>query len=117
MSFWATAMRPHSHKNPRQVEQRGDHPSYTKTRCRVDEQKAAFANVERTISPKWSRSRDHASILNGTQRHSRPIFAIQINTRQDRTKRIETAPNKFRVRCFQLSLAPANASLGPWRVR
>jgi len=49
MSFWAAAMRLQSHKNPRQVEQREDHPSYTRTRFRVHEQKAALANVERTI--------------------------------------------------------------------
>jgi hypothetical protein len=30
-----------------------------------------------------------------------PIFAIQINTCQDRTNRVETATNKFRVRYFQ----------------
>src|SRR6516162_8798929 len=49
--------------------------------------------------------------------HNGDFHNIQINTRQDRTKRIETAANKFRVRCLQLSLAPANASLGPWRDR
>src|SRR6185369_13255329 len=27
-------------------------------------------------SPNWSRTRDHGSILNGTDRHARPIFAI-----------------------------------------
>src|SRR5262249_17745672 len=40
------------------------------------------------------------------------IFTIQINTRQDRTN-----ANKFRVRSFQPSLAPANASSDPWKVR
>src|SRR5262249_8238669 len=58
-------------------------------------------------SPKWSRTGDHGPALNGTQRHVRPIFAIQINTCRDRTKRAGTAANKFRVRCFQPSLAPA----------
>ena len=43
--------------------------------------------------------------MNGTKRHVRPIFAIQINTCQDRTKRVGAAVNKFRVRCFQSSLA------------
>ena len=62
----------------------------------------AIANVKRTFwSPKWSRTRDHGPVLNGTDRHVWPIFAIQINTCQDRTKRVETATNKFRVRCFQ----------------
>src|SRR4051794_9257401 len=62
----------------------------------------AMANVERTFwSPNWSRTRGHGSVLNGTDRHARPIFAIQINTCQDRTKRGETATNKFRVGCFQ----------------
>jgi hypothetical protein len=41
------------------------------------------------------------SILNGTKRYVRPIFAIQINTCRDRTKRVGTVINKFRVRCFQ----------------
>src|SRR5262252_10009056 len=102
MSFWAAAMRPHSQKDPRQMEQRGDHSSYTRTRFRVHEQKAALANVERTKwSPKWSRTGDHGSILNGTHRHLRSVSTIQINTCQDRRKRIGTAINKFRVRCFQ----------------
>src|SRR5262249_54682497 len=39
------------------------------------------------------------------------IFTIQINTRQDRTN-----VNKFRVRCFQPSLAPTNASSDAWKV-
>jgi hypothetical protein len=74
----------------------------------------AMANVKRTFwSPKWSPTRDHGRRLNGTERHVRPIFAIQINTCQDRTKRVGTTANKFRVRCFQSSLAPANASLDP----
>ncbi len=46
----------------------------------------------------------------------RPIFAIQINPSRDRTKRIGTTVNKFRVRCFQSSLAPANASSDPGKV-
>ena len=61
----------------------------------------AMANVKRTFWSKWSRTRDHGPVLNGTDRHVRPIFAIQINTCQDRTKRVETANNKFRVRCLQ----------------
>ena len=62
----------------------------------------AIANVKRTFwSPNWSRTRDHGPVLNGTERHVRPIFATQINTCHDRTKRVETATNKFRVRCFQ----------------
>ena len=52
----------------------------------------ALVNVKRTFwSPNWSRTRDHGSVLNGTDRHARPIFTIQINTCQDRTKRVETA--------------------------
>ena len=40
--------------------------------------------------------------MNGTDRHVRPIFTIQINTCQDRTKPVvETATNKFQVRCLQ----------------
>src|SRR5262249_2654548 len=59
-------------------------------------------NIQRTFwSPKWSPTGDHGPIPDGTQRYVRPIFAIQINTCQDRTKRVGTAVNKFRVRCFQ----------------
>src|SRR5262249_30987103 len=59
-------------------------------------------NIQRTFwSPKWSPTGDHGPVPDGTQRCVRPIFAIQINTCQDRTKRVGTAVNKFRVRCFQ----------------
>jgi hypothetical protein len=35
----------------------------------------AMANVKRTFwSPNWSRTRDHGSVLNGTDRHARLIF-------------------------------------------
>jgi hypothetical protein len=58
------------------------------------------ANVERTFwSPKWSPTGDHGAGSNGTKWHVRPHFP-QINTCQDRTKRVETATDKFRVRCF-----------------
>jgi hypothetical protein len=71
------------------------------------------SNIERTFwSPKWSRTRDHGSVLNGTDRHARPIFAIQINPSRDRTKRAETATNKFRVRCFQPLSALSMAAHG-----
>jgi hypothetical protein len=64
--------------------------------------KGTAANVERTFwSPKWSPTGDHGPVLNGMQRHVRPIFAIQINTCQERTKRVGTSINKFRVRCLQ----------------
>jgi hypothetical protein len=67
----------------------------------------AMANIERTFwSPKWSPTRDHGPILNGTKWHARPIFPIQINTCWDRTKRVRTTVNKFRVRCFQLAGLP-----------
>src|SRR5262245_39010244 len=46
MSFWASAMRPHSHKNSRQLEQRGDHPSYTRTRFRARTCKRLVGRVE-----------------------------------------------------------------------
>jgi hypothetical protein len=62
----------------------------------------APANVQRTKwSPKWSRTRDHERVFNGTKRDARSIFAIPINTCRVRTKRVGTTATKFRVRCFQ----------------
>ena len=73
--------------------------------------RSRWRNVARTFwSPKWSRTRDHGPVLNGTARHVRPIFAIQINTSRDRTKWAETATNKFRVRCLQALSAPSVAA-------
>ncbi len=51
-------------------------------------------------SPKWSRTRDHERVLNGTNRHARPIFTIPINTCRHRTKWAGMTANKFRVRCL-----------------
>ena len=48
---------------------------------------AAAANVERTkCSPVWGRTGDHGPESNGTHRHVRPVFTIQINTCRGRTK-------------------------------
>src|SRR5262245_31793619 len=58
-----------------------DHPKFSGWHTRL------VANVQRTKwSPKWSRTRDHGPTFNGMKRYVRPIFAIQINTSQDRTK-------------------------------
>ena len=64
----------------------------------------AMANTKRTFwSPNWSRTRDHGSVLNGTDRHARPIFAIQINTSRDKTKRPKRPPRNFQCGAFHCS--------------
>jgi hypothetical protein len=53
--------------------------------------------------------------LNGTDRHARSIFTIQINSCQDGTKRVETTNNKFQVRCLQaLSARSVAAKRSIW---
>jgi hypothetical protein len=54
------------------------------------------ANVQRTKwSPKWSRTRDHERVFNGTNPHAGAIFPKQINTYRHRKKGIGTPTNKF----------------------
>ena len=53
--------------------------------------------------------------MNGTDRHARSIFTIQINSCQDGTKRVETTNNKFQVRCLQaLSARSVAAKRSIW---
>src|SRR5215475_3801291 len=46
-------------------------------------------------SPNWSRTRDHRSTSDNTKRTGAIDFAIRVNTYRDKTKRGDTALNKF----------------------
>src|SRR5262245_46398815 len=63
----------------------------------------------RTCSERNGHQNGREPVKNGTQRHVRSIFAIQINTCQDRTKRVGTTVTKFSVRCLQPLSAPSMA--------
>src|SRR5262245_56256449 len=70
-----------------------------------------IVNATRTKwSPNWSRTRDHRSASDNTKRTGAVDFAIQINTCRDKTKRDDTAVNKFTSRFEQRHLRLASST-------